>query len=90
MTSSDVHAELSLLGVSKEVHALVDDLGLQPRCPVFPFPRQVRKNTDLLAWHFEFKFRKEPYDFQKDFYKRNHSYVRKSDKDNAEKSGRLF
>lgn len=28
MTNAEVHAELSLLGVSSEVHQLVDDLGL--------------------------------------------------------------
>lgn len=90
MTSSEIHAELSLLGVSKEVHALVDDLGLQPRKSVFSFPRSRSRDTDILAWHFEHRFRSEPYDFAKDFYKRNHTYVRKSSPNYEDKSGRLF
>lgn len=49
MTLDEVHLELTQLGVSSEVHALVDDLELYPRVPPLAFDlfRKPRKQIDI-------------------------------------------
>lgn len=49
MTLDEVHLELTQLGVSSEVHALVDDLELFPRVPPLAFDlfRKPRKQVDF-------------------------------------------
>lgn len=44
ISSEEVHTELSLLGVSVEVHALVDDLDLKP-CVIDYFARRYVVNS---------------------------------------------
>lgn len=45
MRAIDIHNELTLLGVSSEVHALVDDLGLDVGCVPLWF-RYVLKHVN--------------------------------------------
>lgn len=64
MRTCDVHTELSLLGVSSEVHALVDDLGLDLGHVPFWFRQLLRHNDQSYLTslpHFGFKYVYKPY-----------------------------
>lgn len=83
MTKTEIHQELSLLGVSREVHLLVDDLGLD-------FGRM----PNYLRWLLRDK---TPAPFvsvrkcqERDFLKEFFEHVHKTYRNSPELSGRLY
>lgn len=54
MTRNEIHNELSLLGVSSEVHKLVDDLDLDFGVPRLSFKQMIKHRTDKLPYKKSF------------------------------------
>lgn len=86
MTNSEIHAELSNLGCSSEVHALVDDLDLDFGCPPLTFRllKKCRRFSPALP------IRCNSWNLSVELQKRNRNHVHFAYNDNKEKCGRLF
>lgn len=83
MTKAEVHQELSLFGLSSEVHALVDDLDLDLGHIPNWFRWLIRDKTPA---PFVSIRECQERDFLKDFFE----HVHKSYRNTPELSGRLF
>ena len=86
MTNKDIHSELSLLGVSSEVHAIVDDLDLDFGVPPQVF-RLLRKRRKFVSYA---PLRPESWNLLVELRKRNRNRVHFASFDNKKKTGRLF
>lgn len=86
MKRVDIHNELSNLGCSSEIHALVDDLDLDFGCPPLTF-RLLKKSRRLSP---ALPIRLNNWNLLVEFQKRNRNYVHFAYNDNEKETGRLF
>ena len=86
MTNKDIHDELAALGISKEIHSLVDDLDLDFGVPPLAF-RLLHKRRKVSVY---VPIRTNSWNLVVELQKRNRNYVRFAYSDNKEKTGRLF